>query len=126
MARFSASDAALEGVNLMRRRWRVVLGWAGFNLLALVMLAVIFYVMVWLLISIIGAALIGVAGGAEALDNIKGLTGPAIIGVALYVFLQLILQVIQVVMLYAPFAVAYQQVHGDPPANPLRVRPQDS
>jgi hypothetical protein len=97
-----------------------------FALFGMIVLAVIFYVMVWLLISIIGAALIGVAGGAEALDNIKGLTGPAIIGVALYVFLQLILQVIQVVMLYAPFAVAYQQVHGDPPANPLRVRPQDS
>jgi hypothetical protein len=95
-------------------------------LFGMIVLAVIFYVMVWLLISIIGAALIGVAGGAEALDNIKSLTGPAIVGVALYVFLQLILQVIQVVMLYAPFAVAYQQVHGDPPANPLRVRPQDS
>jgi hypothetical protein len=96
------------------------------SLFGMIVLAVIFYVMVWLLISIIGAALIGVAGGAQALENIKSLTGAAIIGVALYVFLQLILQVIQVVMLYAPFAVAYQQVHGDPPANPLRVRPQDS
>lgn len=96
------------------------------SLFGMIVLAVIFYVMVWLLISIIGAALIGVAGGAQALENIKSLTGAAIVGVALYVFLQLILQVIQVVMLYAPFAVAYQQVHGDPPANPLRVRPQDS
>lgn len=95
-------------------------------LFGMIVLAVIFYVMVWLLISIIGAALIGLAGGASALENIKSLTGAAIVSVALYVFLQLILQVIQVVMLYAPFAVAYQQVHGDPPANPLRVRPQDS
>jgi hypothetical protein len=95
-------------------------------LLGMIVLAVIFYVMVWLLISIIGAALIAVAGGAQALDNIRSLTGPAIVSVALYVFLQLILQVIQVVMLYAPFAVAYQQVHGDPPANPLRARHQDS
>ena len=54
------------------------------------------------------------------------LTGPAIVGVALYVFLQLILQVIQLVMIYAPFAVAYQQLHGDQPANPLRARAQDS
>ncbi|HKR87933.1 MAG TPA: hypothetical protein VJS38_07130 [Phenylobacterium sp.] len=109
----------------IRDAWAASQGkfWALFGM---IVLAVIFYVMVWLLISIIGAALIGVAGGAQALDNIKGLSGPAIIGVALYVFLQLILQVIQVVMLYAPFAVAYQQVHGDPPANPLRVRPQDS
>ena len=94
------------------------------SLLGMIVLAVIFYVMVWLLISIIGFALIGLAGGAQALDNIQNLTGAAIVGVALYVFLQLILQVIQVVMLYAPFAVAYQQVHGDPPANPLRARPQ--
>jgi hypothetical protein len=91
-------------------------------LLGMIVLAVIFYVMVWLLISIIGAALIAVAGGPDALDNIRTLTGAAIVSIALYVFLQLILQVIQLVMLYAPFAVAYQQVHGDEPANPLRVR----
>jgi uncharacterized membrane protein len=95
-------------------------------LFGMIVLAVIFYVMVWLLISVIGMALIGLAGGAQALENIRSLSGAAIVSVALYVFLQLILQVIQVVMLYAPFAVAYQQVHGDPPANPLRVRTQDS
>ena len=41
MTGFSASDAALEGFNLIRRRWRVVLGWAGFNLLVLVMMVVL-------------------------------------------------------------------------------------
>jgi hypothetical protein len=105
----------------IRDAWTASQGkfWA---LLGMIVLAAIFYVMVWLLISIIGAALIGLAGGAQALENIGGLSGAAIVGVALYVFLQLILQVIQLVMLYAPFAVAYQQVHGDPPANPLRAR----
>ena len=90
-------------------------------LLGMIVLAAIFYVMVWLLSSIIGAALIGLAGGAPALENVGELSGPAIVSFALYVFLQLILQVIQLVMIYAPFAVAYQQVHGDPPANPLRA-----
>ncbi len=104
--------------------WRASRG-KFWRLLGMIVLAAIFYVIVWLLISIIGMALIALAGGAQALDNIKNLTGAAIISVALYVFLQLILQVIQVVMLYAPFAVAYQQVHGDPPANPLRAWPQD-
>ena len=33
--RFSASDAALEGFQVLHRHWRVVVGWAGFNLLAL-------------------------------------------------------------------------------------------
>ena len=41
MTPFSASDAALEGFSLIRRRWRVVLGWAGFNLISLVMLVVL-------------------------------------------------------------------------------------
>jgi hypothetical protein len=95
-------------------------------LFGMIMLAVVFYVMVWVLISIIGAALMAAAGGAEALKNIRSLTGPAIVGVALYVFLQLILQVIQVVMIYAPFAVAYQQVHGDAPARPLSHPPVTS
>jgi hypothetical protein len=54
MTRFSASDAALEGVNLIRRRWRVVLGWAGFNLLSLVMLVVL-----TVLLSLITSALSG-------------------------------------------------------------------
>jgi len=57
---------------------------------------------------------------------VQALSGAGIVLAALVLFLQLILQVIQVVMIYAPFAVAYQQLHGDPPANPLRVRPQDS
>ena len=109
----------------IRDAWAVSRG-KFWPLCGMVVLAVIFYVMVWLLFSIIGMALIAVAGGAEALDNIKSLTGAAIISVALYIFLQLILQVIQLVMLYAPFAVAYQQVHGDEPANPLRARPQNS
>jgi hypothetical protein len=94
-------------------------------LLGMIVLAAIFYVMVWLLINIIGAALIALAGGAQALEDLSAVRGPTIVVSALVVFLQLILQVIQVVMLYAPFAVAYQQVHGDAPANPLRVRPQD-
>jgi uncharacterized membrane protein len=74
--------------------------------------------MVWLLISIIGAALIGLAGGSEALENISALSGPAIVIAALVVFLQLILQVIQLVMIYAPFGVAYRQLHGDAPTSP--------
>jgi hypothetical protein len=109
----------------IRDAWRESRG-RFWPLFGMIVLAVIFYVMVWLLISVIGAALITVAGGADALTNIRGLAGPAIVGVALYVFLQLILQVIQVVMLYAPFAVAYQQVHADVGENALSPGTQDS
>ena len=92
------------------------------SLLGMIVLAAIFYVMVWLLISIIGAALVALAGGAQALEDLSAVRGPTIVVAALVVFLQLMLQVIQVVMLYAPFAVAYQELHGDRPANPLRLR----
>lgn len=100
--------------------WRATRGrfWPMFGM---ILLAVIFYIMVWLLISIIGAALVAIAGGPEAMADIKAATGPAIVVIAIYVFLQLVLQVIQLVMIYAPFAVAYQQLHGDAPANPLRA-----
>jgi hypothetical protein len=109
----------------IRDSWRASRG-KFWPLLGMIVLAAIFYVMVWLLISVIGAALVALAGGAQALQDLSALRGPAIVMAALILFLQLILQVIQVVMLYAPFAVAYQQIHGDPPANPLRVRPQEA
>jgi hypothetical protein len=72
MTPFSASDAALEGFNLIRRRWRVVLGWAGFNLLALVMLVV-----VTVMVSFVAAALTGEAKGptAAAAGLVAGLGG---------------------------------------------------
>jgi hypothetical protein len=91
--------------------WRETRG-RFWPLLGMIVLAVVFYVMVWLLISVIGAALIALAGGAEQLNNIRRFSGPALAGVILSL-MQLVLQVIQVVMLYAPFAVAYQQVHAD-------------
>lgn len=105
--------------------WRATHG-KFWPLLGMIVLAAIFYVMVWLLINVIGTALVAMAGGAEAVQDVAALSGPGILIAALVLFLQLLLQVIQVVMIYAPFAVAYQQLHGDPPANPLRTRGQDS
>lgn len=44
MIRFSASDAALEGVQLIRHHWRIVLGWSVFNLLAIVAVVIAFVI----------------------------------------------------------------------------------
>ncbi|MGZ6016920.1 MAG: hypothetical protein ACXWKM_14370 [Phenylobacterium sp.] len=44
MAQFSASDAALEGFQVIRRHWRLIVGWAGFNLLGLVAAVAIFII----------------------------------------------------------------------------------
>lgn len=40
MAAFSPSDAALEGFQVLRKHWRVVVGWAIFNLLGMVAIIV--------------------------------------------------------------------------------------
>jgi hypothetical protein len=66
MTPFSASDAALEGFNLIRRRWRVVLGWAGFNLLTLVMLVVL-----TVMLSLVASALS--SGAREPVEIVAGL-----------------------------------------------------
>jgi hypothetical protein len=44
MAVFSASDAALEGFQVIRRHWRLIVGWAVFNLLGLVAAVAIFVI----------------------------------------------------------------------------------
>jgi hypothetical protein len=90
-------------------------------LLGMLVLAVIFYIMVWLLISIIGVALVALAGGPEAIADVRRLGPAALIAFVLYLALELILQVVQVVMISSPLAVAYKQLHGDAPAEPLRA-----
>lgn len=66
MTPFSASDAALEGFQLVRRRWRVVLGWAGFNLLALAMIVVL---------SAILSVVAGAVGGSGANAPVLAVAG---------------------------------------------------
>jgi uncharacterized membrane protein len=85
-------------------------------LFGMIVLAVIFYVMIWLLINIIGIAIVTVAGGGQALGE-GGMSPGAAIAALVTVIMQFLLSVLQVVMIYAPFAVAYQQLHGDPVAN---------
>lgn len=84
------------------------------SLLGMMLLAAIFYVIIWLLISIIGIAIVTVAGGgAEAIEHGQITPGGIIAALATLV-MQFLLSVLQIVMIYAPFAVAYQQLHGDP------------
>ncbi len=70
MGGFSASDAALEGFQVLRTHWRVVVGWAVFNLLALVAMVVV---------TVIVSVGIGLATGADegsgAAAAIGGLAG---------------------------------------------------
>ena len=76
MTPFSASDAALEGFQLVRRRWRVALGWAGFNLLALVMVIV--------LSAMLSVILSAVGGGSGGNTPAMAVAGLLVLGAALF------------------------------------------
>src|SRR5579859_115751 len=85
MAAFSASDAALEGFQVIRRHWRVIVGWAGFNLVAPVAAVAV--------IVIIGVFYAATAGGDASqfgavvvgpLLSLATLAIQLVIGMALY------------------------------------------
>lgn len=65
MSSFSPSDAALSGAQVIRRHWRVVAGWALFNLVALVAMIVVTVVVA------IGVSA-GAGGGATELSGALG------------------------------------------------------
>ena len=64
---FSASDAALDGLRVIRQHWRLMVGWAVFNLLALVALVVV---------SVIVLLMLAASGGSQAAaGTVGGLIG---------------------------------------------------
>jgi hypothetical protein len=107
----------------LRAAWGLTRG-RFWPLFGMILLAVIFYIIIWALILIIYATLTQIGGGPENMLGAKGasISPMAIVVLLLTLALQMILPVLQSVMIYAPFAVAYQQLHGDEPANPLRAR----
>jgi len=80
------------------------------QLLAMIVLAVIFYVIVWILFSIIGLAVVELSGGEAAMQDVARLTPITAIAAVITLILQFLLQVLQIVMIYAPFAVAYRDL----------------
>jgi hypothetical protein len=84
MTQFSASDAALEGFHLIRRRWRVILGWAGFNLLALVMLVVLTVLASFVASAVSDGARTPVAAVGGAVAGLGGLLVQAILAAGVF------------------------------------------
>jgi hypothetical protein len=54
MSSFSASDAALDGFQVVRKHWRLVIGWAGFNLVAMLGVIVALVIMGVIVVVITG------------------------------------------------------------------------
>ena len=82
----------------------------------MIMLAVIFYLIVWVLMSVISLVVVELSGGEAALKDIRALTPVTAIAAMATLMMQLLLQILQIVMIYAPFALAYRQMAKDQPA----------
>jgi len=93
--------------------WRLTKG-HFWSLFGMTILAIIFYVMVWLLFSIISAATVALAGGQEAIANPANLAPLAIVAFVATLIVQLLLPILQVVMIYSPLAEAYRELTGAP------------
>ncbi|MBL8772156.1 MAG: hypothetical protein JNK30_12305 [Phenylobacterium sp.] len=83
------------------------------SLLGMIVLAVIFYVIVYILFSVISFAIVELSGGQAAMQDLGSLTPVAAIATMLTLVMQLLLQVLQIVMIYGPFATAYRAIEAD-------------
>ena len=98
------------------KAWSMTRG-SFWPLLGMILLAAIFYVMVWALILMIYFAVVALAGGPETIAAIEQgqMSAGALVAFLAVILLQLILPVLQWVMLYSPLAVAYQGLSGESP-----------
>lgn len=102
----------------VREAWALTRG-HFWRLFGMIILAVIFYVIIWFLITIIAFVIVQLAGGQQAIQNLH--SPVAVFAFVATLAIQLLLPILQVLMIYSPLAVAYQQLHGDEPARPLRT-----
>jgi hypothetical protein len=82
-------------------------------LLGMLMLAAIFYVIVWIGFAIVSVILVAVSGGGDALQDMTHLNVITALSAVITLIMQFLLQVLQIVMLYAPIAVAYREITGE-------------
>lgn len=89
--------------------WRLTRG-RFWPLFGTAILAFIFYVIVWLLLSVIMWAFVSIAGGQDAIAKPDQLNFISLIAFLVSLFVQLLLPVLQIVTLTAPLAYAYQRI----------------
>jgi hypothetical protein len=84
------------------------------SLLGMVLMAVIFYLIVWVLMSVASIVLVELSGGEQAMKDVSMLTPLTALAAALSLVMQMLLQILQIMMIYGPFAVAYRQITAEP------------
>lgn len=101
-----------EGRLAIVASWRLTRG-HFWRLLGMLLLATIFYLMIWALVSIIGAVVITLGGGQEAITNFGGMGPVAFVALIATLFIQLILPILQMMILHAPLAIAYRAIRQE-------------
>lgn len=99
--------------------WNLTRG-CFWRLFGMIVLAVIFYVMVFLLTNVVMFGIVTLAGGTEVVQDMSRLTPATVIALAVTIVVQMLLPILQAVTIYAPFAVAYGELSGvlPPPGLP--------
>lgn len=101
-----------EGRLAIAASWRLTHG-HFWRLLGMLLLATIFYLMIWALVSIIGAVVITLGGGQEAITNFGGMSALAFVALIATLLIQLVLPILQVMILHAPLAIAYRAIRQE-------------
>ncbi len=97
----------------IRESWRLTRG-HFWSLLGMLVMSSIFWAIVWIMVSIIGYLSVALAGGPEAMADIKGLKPLTLFALALTFVVQILLPVLQIVMVGSPLAIAFEQLTGEP------------
>lgn len=100
-----------EGRLSIAASWRLTRG-HFWSLLGMILLATIFYLMVWAVVAIIGWAIMALSGGADALSD-QNMSLGAMAAFVVNLIIQLVLPIVQVVMIYAPLAAAYRAIRDE-------------
>jgi hypothetical protein len=99
----------VDGRIAFRKAWTETKG-RFWPLLGMISLAVVFYVALYVGFSLISVLVVKLSGGQAAIQDISRLTPVSAIAAVITLIMQFLLQVLQIVMIYAPFAVAQREV----------------
>jgi hypothetical protein len=103
----------------LRDGWRDTKG-HFWPLVGMIVMAVIFYVLISMAFLVISLTIVELLAGQASLTDVPHLTLGARIAVFLAASMQVLLQVLQIVMVYTPFAIAYRAVHKGEDVAPRR------
>ncbi len=97
--------------------------------LGMIGLSVVFYVVLYVMFSLISLLVVAISGGEAAIQDIARLNPITAVAAMVTLVMQFLLQVLQIVMIYAPFAVAQREVvllDADPTYGaPIDLRPAE-